>query len=73
MIIMKIVEIRDEYITLNQFLKFTGLIANGGMAKFFLENHDVIINDELDNRRGRKLYPNDIIEILDTKYQIKCI
>lgn len=70
---MELINIKSEYITLSQFLKFTGIITNGGEAKFFLENNDVLINGELDNRRGKKLYPNDIIEILGIKYQIKCI
>ena len=31
--------------------------------KWFLQENDVLINGELDNRRGRKLYPNDLVEI----------
>ena len=27
------------------------------------QENDVLINGELDNRRGRKLYPNDLVEI----------
>ncbi len=31
--------------------------------KFFLEEIPVFINGEQDNRRGRKLYPGDIVSI----------
>ena len=57
--------ITSEFITLGQFLKFENLIESGGSVKFFLEEIPVYINGEQDNRRGRKLYPNDIVEIED--------
>ena len=55
--------IETEYITLSQFLKLAELIDSGGMAKWFLSEHDVFINGEQDQRRGRKLYANDRVEI----------
>jgi len=60
---MEKVSISTEYITLGQFLKIADVIDSGGMAKWFLSEHEVYINGELDNRRGRKLRNNDIIEI----------
>ena len=55
--------ITSEYITLGQFLKFENIIERGGNVKFFLEEIPVYINNERDNRRGRKLYPGDVIVI----------
>ena len=55
--------ITSEYITLGQFLKYENLIESGGSVKFFLEEIPVFINGEQDNRRGRKLYPGDIVSI----------
>ncbi|MCL2522133.1 MAG: S4 domain-containing protein YaaA [Erysipelotrichales bacterium] len=60
---MKLVKITTEYITLGQFLKFAAVIQTGGEAKIFLESHNIFINKIADNRRGRKLYPGDNIEI----------
>ena len=60
---MKVVKINTEYITLGQVLKFAGIISNGGDVKFFLSENRVWVNNELDNRRGRKLYHNDIVRI----------
>lgn len=55
----KEVEIEGEYITLGQLLKFVRLIDEGGMAKAYLMTHEVLVNDEVDNRRGRKIRPGD--------------
>ena len=51
-----IIEIKDTYITLGQFLKLADVISSGGMAKPFLQQMEVFVNDELENRRGKKLY-----------------
>jgi ribosome-associated protein len=57
------VKIDTEYITLGQFLKLAEVIQSGGMAKFFLQEYDVFINGEQDQRRGRKLRNGDEIRI----------
>ncbi|HLO12547.1 MAG TPA: S4 domain-containing protein YaaA [Pseudoneobacillus sp.] len=57
------VKIDTEYITLGQFLKLAEVIQSGGMAKFFLQEYDVFINGEQDQRRGRKLRNGDQIKI----------
>lgn len=67
---MTTVKIHSEYILLGQMLKFSGIIGNGGEAKSFLSSNFVFINGNLDQRRGKKLYPGDIIEVLNTKYLI---
>ena len=61
----------EQYITLNVLLKITGLISTGGEAKFFLANNDVYVNKELENRRGRKLYRDDVIEVNQDEFIIK--
>ncbi|OQR58635.1 S4 domain-containing protein YaaA [Bacillus sp. CDB3] len=60
---MKSIKISTEYITLGQFLKLADVIDMGGAVKWFLQEYEVYVNQELENRRGRKLYANDIIEI----------
>ena len=67
---MKKIVIKTEYITLGQFLKFAGLIDNGSEAKFFLNEETVTVNNEIDNRRGRKLYPGYIISIKNINYLV---
>ncbi|QOY37391.1 S4 domain-containing protein YaaA [Anaerobacillus isosaccharinicus] len=57
------VNVSTEFITLGQFLKEVGIIDTGGMAKWFLSEHEVYLNNELENRRGKKLYNDDVISI----------
>ncbi|WP_226642623.1 S4 domain-containing protein YaaA [Mesobacillus subterraneus] len=59
------IKIDTEYITLGQFLKLADVIQSGGMAKWFLSEHDVFINGEQDQRRGRKLRSGDQVSIPD--------
>ena len=37
----------------------------------FLAETEVMVNGEKEDRRGRKLYPGDIVEVLGQKYQVK--
>lgn len=67
---MENISIKDEYVTLGQFLKIADIISTGGEAKLFLSSNEVLINGESDNRRGRKLYKGDNLEILGVKYKI---
>lgn len=57
------ISIDTEMITLGQFLKLADVIQSGGMAKWFLSEHEVLVNDEPDNCLGRKLYVGDVVEI----------
>ena len=60
----KVFQIDSDFITLGQLLKEEGIIPTGGAAKWFLREHQVKINGELDNRRGKKIRPNDEVEIV---------
>lgn len=65
-------DIQGTYITLGQFLKLSDIISSGGMAKPFLQQMEVYVNDELENRRGKKLYHMDTINIPNIgEFQIK--
>lgn len=67
-----LIKIHDSYITLGQFLKLADIISSGGMAKPFLQQMEVFVNDEPENRRGKKLYNQDIVSIPNIgEYQIK--
>ena len=62
---VKIVNIEREFITLGQLLKEEVIIPTGGAAKWFLQETPVWVNQEQDQRRGRKLYPGDQVRIGD--------
>jgi S4 domain protein YaaA len=59
-----------NYITLQQFLKLKDIISSGGEAKFFLAENDVRVNCETEKRRGRKLYPGDVVTVKGRKFEI---
>lgn len=57
------IEIDTEYMTLGQLLKEAAVIDSGGMAKWFLAEHAVMVNGDPEDRRGRKLYEGDEVHI----------
>lgn len=59
----QIIEIQDSFITLGQLLKLADIISSGGMAKPFLQQMKVFVNNEPENRRGKKLYHDDIVKV----------
>ena len=67
---MEKITIKSEYITLGQFLKYVGIIDCGSYAKQFLLEKKVLINNEQDQRRGRKIYPGDIVEVNKKRYEV---
>lgn len=62
-IVKKEVFVNGEYITLGQLLKEEAIISSGGQAKWYLKENAVRVNDELDDRRGRKLFDGDNVDV----------
>jgi len=52
-----------EFITLSQLLKMESFVQSGGEVRLFLEENPVLVNGEVEIRRGKKLYPKDIVTI----------
>lgn len=57
------VALESTYMTLGQLLKHLDIIASGGMAKAYLSQYYVYVNDDEEQRRGKKLYAGDRIEL----------
>lgn len=70
---MHIIKLRDgeDYIKLGQALKATGLVESGLEAKEMIQQGLVIVNGEIDERRGRKLYDGDEVVFDDNKISIQ--
>jgi ribosome-associated protein len=51
--------LQNEFIRLDQFLKWVGVVGTGGQAKFLILSGEVAVNGEPETRRGRKLVPGD--------------
>ena len=63
--VQKSVKLRkdESFITLGILLKITGVIDTGGQAKIYLMDNAVLVNGEEENRRGRKLFHGDSVQI----------
>ena len=55
------VVIRDEVIRLGQFLKLADLVDTGADAKPLLAEGRVLVNGEVESRRGRQLRDGDLV------------
>jgi ribosome-associated protein len=55
------IAVLGEHITLGQLLKVAGVVGTGGSAKHYLAETILQVNGEPEQRRGRKLYPGDLI------------
>lgn len=64
------IKITTPYIKLGQFLKLAHLIDSGGQEKIFLLTNTIYVNNEKENRRGRKLFNKDIVKVLDQEFEI---
>lgn len=64
------ITIRNEYITLGQLLKTVDVIQSGGMAKWYLSEYYVFVNEEEEQRRGRKLRDGDVVELPNEELKI---
>lgn len=68
---MNKVKIKTDYITLGQFLKLANAVDSGVTAKFVIQDGLVLVNGEVDTRRGKKLYPGDEVTFEDTTYVVE--
>ena len=59
---MEAVVISDDFIKLGQLLKLANMVSSGVEAKIVIQNGEVKVNGEIDTRRGKKIYPNDVVE-----------
>ena len=58
---METIKINTEFIKLDSFLKLTNLCESGGLAKTLIQEGAVMVNGEVETRRGKKLYKGDKI------------
>jgi len=55
--------VKTETLRLGQFLKWIGVVGTGGEAKALIQEGRVLVNGEVEIRRGRQLRPGDRIEV----------
>lgn len=52
-----------EFIRLDSFIKLQGAAATGGHAKMMITGGEVVVNGDIETRRGRKLREGDNVTI----------
>ena len=55
------ITLKDEFIKLGQALKAAGLVESGAEAKEVIQEGQVLVNGEVESRRGKKLYAGDLV------------
>lgn len=62
-----------NYITLQSLLKTTGILHSGGAVKIFLAENTVLLNGQKEDRRGKKIYAGDCIDLPNQNLSITVI
>ena len=63
--------VTQPFIKLDQFLKWQGIVQTGGEAKLRIKNGEVLVNGEVETRRGKKLIEGDRVKIEGITYEVK--
>lgn len=61
----------SETIKLDQFLKFQCIAQTGGEAKMMIWDEEVLVNGEIETRRGRKLVSGDRVTVFGKTYMVE--
>ena len=67
---MKQIVIRDVFIRLGQAMKLAGLVDEGSEAKEAILDGQVLVNNEVETRRGRKLREGDVFAFEGKEIQV---
>ena len=68
---MESIKLKDEYIKLGQALKAAGLVESGVEAKEVIQAGLVMVDGEIETRRGKKLYDGAVVQFDDMTIQIE--
>ena len=67
----EIFAITTEYIKLDSLLKGVNAAGSGGEAKLVIASGLVTVNNEVELRRGRKLYPGDLVRLGNDEFRVE--
>ncbi len=67
---MEEIIITTDFIKLDSFLKFCGVVESGGFAKAEIQSGYVKVNGEVCTMRGKKLVSGDTVEYQNKKYKV---
>ena len=64
-------DLRGDHITLDALLKAAGLASSGGEAKALIQQGGVLVNGEVDLRRGRKVRAGDEVTVGERRVMLQ--
>lgn len=67
---MREFKVRTGFINLQQLLKVTNIAQSGGHAKILIEEGEVSVNEETEFRKRKKLYPGDVVKVMEQEIKI---
>ena len=67
---MEKIVIDEEFIRLDNLMKFAGLCNSGGRAKYLIQNGEVMLNGDICTMRGKKIRPGDRITYQDRTVEV---
>ncbi|MGL4362788.1 MAG: RNA-binding S4 domain-containing protein [Cellulosilyticaceae bacterium] len=68
---MKEIQIKTEFIKLDQLMKYAEMVQSGGEAKMLIAQGLVLVNEEICTQRGKKIRTGDVVEFDGGIYKIK--
>lgn len=57
-------------LALGAFLKVAGVVGTGGQAKVLAQSGEIMVNGEIERRRGRMLVVGDVISAAGVEYRV---
>lgn len=57
--------------TLGQALKAANVVGSGGEAKVLIQSGEVMVNGEVETRRGRRMKAGDVVEVAGRRIEFR--
>ncbi len=70
---MKTIEITQEPVELFKLLKFESIVSSGGEAKHVISEGYVLVNEQVETRKRKKMSAGDRIEFNGEKYVLRLV
>ena len=70
---MEEIIIDTEFIKLDSLLKYAAVVQTGADAKFFISEGLVLVDGEVETRRGKKIYDGMTVKVLADDEEVNLI
>ncbi|MBQ7965644.1 MAG: RNA-binding S4 domain-containing protein [Ruminococcus sp.] len=67
----EVIKINEEFIRLQDLIKFAGVVPTGGQAKYLIQNGEIKVNGEVCTMRGKKMRDGDIAQFEEKIIEVK--